>query len=129
PDAGRDLGRGTWSLASTPSPGSDFLGGVSCTSAKRCIAVGRDESADYLGTRTMIETGSSPPTITGFSPSAGPPGTTVTISGTNLNSATKVTFNGAATTITQDTATNVKVTVPSGATTGRIKVVTDGGKV
>jgi len=29
----------------------------------------------------------------------------------------------------QDTATNVKVTVPSGATTGRIKVVTDGGKV
>jgi hypothetical protein len=119
----------TWSLASSPSPWSDFLGGVACTSAKRCIAVDRDESADYLGTRTLIETGPSPPTITGFSPSAGPPGTAVTITGTNLDGATKVTFNGTASTVTQDTATNVKVTVPNGATTGRIKVVTDGGKV
>lgn len=53
----------------------------------------------------------------------------MTITGTNLDGATKVTFNGTAATITRDTATNVKVTVPSGATTGRIKVVTDGGKV
>jgi hypothetical protein len=118
-----------WSLASSPTPGSDVLSGVSCTTAKRCVASGSDGSADYFATRTLIETGSSPPTITGFSPSTGPPGTAVTITGTNLDGATKVTFNGTAATITQDTATNVKVTVPSGATTGRIRVVTDGGRV
>jgi hypothetical protein len=70
-----------------------------------------------------------PPTITSFSPASGPPGTTVTIKGTNLAGATKVTFNGKAATITSDSATKIKVTVPSGATTGKIKVTTPGGKV
>jgi hypothetical protein len=71
----------------------------------------------------------SPPTITSFSPASGPPGTTVTIKGTNLSGVTKVTFNGKAATITSDSATKIKVTVPSGATTGKIKVTTPGGKV
>jgi hypothetical protein len=56
-------------------------------------------------------------------------GTVVTIKGTGLSGATKVTFNGVKGTITTDTATKLKVKVPSGATTGKIKVVTPDGNV
>ncbi len=51
-------------------------------------------------------------------------GTVVTIKGTNLSGATKVTFNGVKGTITSDTATKIKVKVPLRATTGKIEVVT-----
>jgi hypothetical protein len=69
----------------------------------------------------------APPTITSFSPASGPPGTVVTISGTNLAGATSVTFKGKPTAITKDTATKLKVKVPVGAKTGKIVVVTAGG--
>ena len=69
------------------------------------------------------------PTITSFSPASGAVGTVVTIVGTNLSGATKVAFNGVKATITKNTATKIKVSVPLGATTGKIKVVTPGGKV
>jgi hypothetical protein len=68
------------------------------------------------------------PEIKGFSPASGPVGTVVTIHGTNLAGATKVTFNGKAATITSDTATAIKAKVPAKATTGVIQVVTPGGK-
>ena len=67
--------------------------------------------------------------ITKFTPTSGPVGTVVTIEGTNLLGATKVTFNGVEGTITKDTATKIKVIVPAGAHTGEIKVVTPSGKV
>ena len=70
-----------------------------------------------------------PPTITSFAPASGSSGTVVTINGTNLSGATKVTFNGVKATITNDTVTTIEVTVPIGATTGKIKVVTLSGKV
>ena len=54
-------------------------------------------------------------------------GTTFTIKGTNLSGATKVTFNGAKATVISDSATKLKVKFPSGATTGKIKVVASGG--
>ena len=57
-------------------------------------------------------------------------GATVTIKGTNLSGATKVTFGGKkATTIVSDTPTRLKVKIPSGARSGKIKVVTPGGTV
>ena len=64
------------------------------------------------------------PTITGFSPSSGPPGTVVTITGTNLSNTTAVTFNGKAGTVTSDGSTKITVKVPTGATTGYIRIVT-----
>ena len=67
------------------------------------------------------------PTITGFSPSAGPVGTTVTISGTNLAKATSVTFDGVSAIITTDTAAQITTAVPAGATTGPISVTNAGG--
>jgi len=68
------------------------------------------------------------PTINGFSPSTGPIGSTVTLTGTNLSNAT-VTFPGASSvaTLGSNTATAINATVPSGATTGPITVSTAGG--
>jgi len=68
------------------------------------------------------------PAITSFSPTSGPVGTVVTITGSHLDNATKVSFHGVSGTITKNTTTTIKVMEPAGATTGKIKVVTAGGK-
>jgi len=67
------------------------------------------------------------PTITSFTPASGPVGTSVTITGTNLGSATSVKFNGVSAAITSNTATRITATVPATATTGKITVTTAGG--
>ena len=68
------------------------------------------------------------PTITSFTPTSGPIGTVVTITGTNLTGATSVTFGGvAATTFTVNSATQITATVPTGAVTGTISVTTSTG--
>jgi hypothetical protein len=78
--------------------------------------------------QTLTEAAIQPaPAITKFSPSSGPVGTVVTITGTHLSGASAVTFNGKQGTISTDNSTKIKVTVPSGATTGKIKVTTAGG--
>src|SRR5207245_2788420 len=69
----------------------------------------------------------TPPTITGFSPTSGPVGTSVTISGTKLTGATSVTFNGMSATFTVTSDTAIQATVPAGATTGPLSVRTRGG--
>ncbi|SJZ88770.1 IPT/TIG domain-containing protein [Trichlorobacter thiogenes] len=74
----------------------------------------------------------STPTISSFNPASGTPGsTTVTINGTNfVNGATTVSFNGVVSTaITFVSASQITVTVPTGATTGTITVTTSGGSV
>lgn len=65
------------------------------------------------------------PTVTSFSPTSGTEGTTVTITGTNFNtvmSENVVMFNGTAAAITEATSTTLTVTVPAGASTGKITV-------
>lgn len=68
----------------------------------------------------------SAPTISSFSPTAGPLGTTVTITGTNFSptpSANVVKFfNNRTATVTASTPTSLTVTVPAGTTTGKISV-------
>lgn len=83
---------------------------------------------------TTVGTAATPvftgvPAITSFSLTSGPPGTIVTITGTNLSGATAASFNGTSATasITANTATSLTVTVPPGATTGSISVTTPGG--
>ena len=69
-----------------------------------------------------------PPHITGFTPSNGPVGTAVTISGQNLLGTTAVLFNGLATTfLTPTSNTALMAYVPAGVTTGPLTVVTPGG--
>ena len=75
------------------------------------------------------------PTITSFTPTFGPTGTSVTITGTNFSgtvggtnfTTTGVTFNNVAATFVVNSATQISATVPSTATTGRIRVTNGGG--
>ena len=70
------------------------------------------------------------PTITTIVPTSAVVGTVITITGTDLDKVTTVTFNGiAAKTISDNTATLLKVTVPEGATSGKLMVTTASGTV
>ena len=68
------------------------------------------------------------PSISGFSPTSGPVGTRVVITGQSFTGVTRVAFKGfKATGITVDSSTQITATVPSGAKTGKITVTTPGG--
>ena len=71
------------------------------------------------------------PTITSFSPTGGPIGTSVVIRGTNFSgtgfTTSAVRFNGATATFKVNSAAQITATVPAAATTGRISVTTPGG--
>ena len=67
------------------------------------------------------------PTITSFTPTSGGPGTTVTLTGTNMYGATFVNFNGVAASsfnVVSDTQTTA--VVPSGNATGKISFISGG---
>ncbi len=67
------------------------------------------------------------PSISGFAPASGAPGTSVTISGSRFTGATDVRFNGASATFQIASDTQITATVPSGATSGPISVTGPGG--
>ena len=67
------------------------------------------------------------PTVTGFSPGNGPPGTVVTVTGTNLATTTGVYFGGAASLSVAASATSVTAVVPSGGFSGVVSVLAAGG--
>jgi IPT/TIG domain len=68
-----------------------------------------------------------PPTVSGFSPASGAVGAVVTVNGTNMASATAVSFGGVATAPMVVSATQVKAPVPAAAATGKIGVTNPGG--
>jgi subtilisin-like proprotein convertase family protein len=97
---------GTWQLYVYDANGSDYgtMGGWS------------------------LEITTNGPTISSFTPTNGPAGTQVVITGMNLTGATSVTFGGiAASVFTVNTATQITATVPTGAKTGPISVTTTSG--
>src|SRR6267142_1475477 len=67
------------------------------------------------------------PVISGFTPSSGRVGTSVTISGSGFTGATAVAFNGTSASFTVSSDTAIQTTVPAGATSGPISVTTPGG--
>ncbi len=67
------------------------------------------------------------PAIKSISPTSGPVGTVVTITGSGLTGATKVTFDGKVATFTVKSSTEITATVPTGAAAGKIVVTTAGG--
>ena len=69
------------------------------------------------------------PTLTSFSPTSGPVTTPVAIVGTGFTGATAVQFNGTNAVFTVTDDQNISTSVPTGATTGKIKVTTPGGSV
>jgi hypothetical protein len=63
-----------------------------------------------------------PPIVSGISPTIGPVGTVVTISGSNFTGVSAVRFNGITATYTVTNDTTISATVPSTATTGPVTV-------
>ncbi|MGI4875826.1 MAG: FG-GAP-like repeat-containing protein [Janthinobacterium lividum] len=85
-------------------------------------------TANYGSGTVSVRLNQPLPAITSFTPTSGPVGTSVTLTGTNLGGVTSVSFHGTAqTTITSNTATSLTVLVPSGATTGTLTVTTASG--
>src|SRR5262249_14999236 len=70
-----------------------------------------------------IGTAQLAPTISGFTPSSGPTGTAVTITGTHFTGATGLSFNGTqASSFVVVSDTTATATVPPGATSGPIAI-------
>jgi hypothetical protein len=78
-------------------------------------------------TLTSTKTFKVQPTVASFSPPSGPVGTTVTIKGSGLEQATKVTFDGKSASFTATSDSEVTADVPTGALTGKIAITTKGG--
>jgi IPT/TIG domain/Domain of unknown function DUF11 len=91
---------------------------LSALGAARWIVESPGGAATNSGSFTIV--GPSP-TITGFRPAYGGPGTSVTITGTHLDTTTSVTFNGAAANF-GFTNGNLVAVVPTSAATGPISV-------
>jgi len=68
-----------------------------------------------------------PPQIDSFTPGTGIMGSVVTIRGTNIGRATVVKFNGVPATFLTNTINEIMATVPAGAKTGFITVITPDG--
>lgn len=84
-------------------------------------------TAGGTGTRSRF-TVVSQPAITGLSVKAAAIGTVLTITGTDLIHTKAVTFNGVtATLFTTPNSRMVRVTIPTGATTGFVAITTPGG--
>jgi len=79
------------------------------------------------GTVFSLSVGLAPFVMT--RPASGETGAFVEILGSDLTGATSVTFNGTAATFTVVSRTLITTSVPAGATTGKIEVVTPGGRL
>jgi hypothetical protein len=102
--------------ATVPSSGTD--GPIQVTNANGTATSSNDFNV----------TQSPRPTITSFTPTSGPVGTSVMITGANLTGASAVRFNQVRATIfTVNSGTQIRATVPTGATTGHVSVTTPGG--
>ena len=114
-----DNGNGTYTAT--------FTGTIAGTARTVSATIGGSEVTSTLPTVTVTATG--PPTITSFTPTIGPIGTAVTIMGTNFSTtaANNIVFFGATkATVTGASATQLTVTVPSGATYQPITITVGG---
>ena len=81
-----------------------------------------------LATILRAKVDGSPKTgITNVTPASGSVSSSVVIRGTNFTGTTTVWFNGQAASFTLNSANQITATVPSGATTGPLSVITAGG--
>jgi uncharacterized repeat protein (TIGR03803 family) len=107
----------------------NFCNGAACHFSTNPVGLMQSTNGLFYGTTTgpgngTVFTFGFPPFIT-MSPSSGPVGTMVKIYGTDLSSATEVTFNGGASaTFTIVSPGEIDASVPAGALYGPVKVTT-----
>jgi N-acetylneuraminic acid mutarotase len=115
-------------VASTPNDGSQSIvvpNNVTNLARIKVEAVG-NIFFDISNTNFSI-VAPPPPIISSFAPSSAPVGAGVAIKGSNFASPITVRFNGiVATNVSLESANLVVATVPAGATTGKIQVVSNG---
>jgi YD repeat-containing protein len=97
---------------------------VSVVGAAETVTYNYDPVGNIL---SVTRQNSTLPSILEFTPNSGPVGSTVTIYGTGFSttaSQNTVKFNGVAASVSSATATQIVTSVPAGATTGPITVIT-----
>lgn len=115
-------------LTTNAGGNANFSFNVGSTPAGFITGTATDGVGNTSEFSNAFATATTAPTVTSFSPSSGPRGTVVTITGTGFTGATQVEFGGAATTeFTVNSATQIVATVPQNAVTGPISVTTNGG--
>jgi hypothetical protein len=103
------------------------LSGVKNPATTKAYALKVATSSDVVGSSaTYCIATSKAPCLSLITPDPGNVGTTVTLTGVNLTGAT-VTFNGKKAKLSSDSATKILTKVPTGATSGPVKVTTSGG--
>ncbi len=123
------LGTATALTTDTSSPQDVAIGDLN-NDGKPDVAAGEGNSlGTLLNAKVFLNaTIFTAPTLTSLSPTSGPVGTSVTLTGTSLGGATAVRFNGtAATTFAVVNGTTITATVPAGATSGPVTVTTPSG--
>ena len=91
-------------------------------------SIGGSSTACTYGCGTVFSLSVGLGPFVSTTPTSGKVGGSVTILGTNLTGATSVTFNGSAAAFTvSKSGTYISATVPAGATTGPVQVVTPSG--
>ena len=118
-------GSTTVTIPTSLAAGTYFLG--ACADHANVVAEANETNNCRASTTTVLV--SAAPKITALSPTAGPVGTSVTITGSGFGSTqgtSTVTFNGTAASPTSWSATSITAPVPGGATTGLV-VVSVGG--
>ncbi|MBC7447042.1 MAG: IPT/TIG domain-containing protein [Hymenobacteraceae bacterium] len=114
---------GTWTVQSATT----ILANVPATATTGIVRVTTPGGVAVSATNFTVASPPAAPTVTDFTPGSGPVGTSVTLSRTNLTSATAVAFNGTAASFPVNTATQITTSVPAGATDGPISATTSGG--
>ena len=118
----------------TSSSATEIVVSVPAGATTGPIAVTAPSGSTTSGAPFTITAATDAPTITNFTPTIGTPGTAVTINGTNFETTpthNKVGFNSTRpiyATVNSAAPTTLGVTVPPGATSGRIAVATPAGQ-
>lgn len=126
-----------WMRNATPIPGATAASyTLATTSASDNGAVftlvvsdAAGASATSAGATLTVGTAPSAPILSGLSPDHGPPGTVVTLTGTNLSGASSLTFGGAPAAFFSTSPTRILATVPGPSTPGAatFQLTTPGG--
>ena len=117
----------TWQLTATDSNSAEQTAGSIGLRLKNEDASGT-ETFGFQSFQATVLSSSPAPSISGFSPTSGAVGSSVTISGSHFTGASAVSFGGtSASVFTVNSDAQITATVPGGANSGPISVTTPNG--